>query len=335
MKNNNNDAEYTVSDGRIHLIRNKVILRLHPDIKKLMKIDPLFKWICLAIVIAQFSSFYLLRNCCSFWVLFTLAYCINGVANHALLIAIHEFAHNRGFGHRHPLANKLFSIFINLPLGIPEAIAYRRHHFNHHHYLSVDRVDTDVPMPIEEKFNGNCFLKILWLILLPIFFFLRSLVAKKTKPASYLEHLNMVIQFLFNLIIGKLLGWNIVLYMIGSTLLVTGLHPLTGRSLTEHFDHRQFKNERINGIKNEQLLIPAVASYYGKLNWVSFNVGYHVEHHDFPSISARYLPRVRKIAPEFYDNLPSASWLNVFWKFIVDPEFGPVSRGKQLVPDLN
>ena len=34
-------------------------------------------------------------------------------------------------------------------------------------------------------------------------------------------------------------------------------------------------------------------SYYGKLNLLTFNVGYHNEHHDFPSVPWHRLPQIR------------------------------------------
>lgn len=72
-------------------------------------------------------------------------------------------------------------------------------------------------------------------------------------------------------------------------------------------------------------------SYYGPLNWITFNVGYHMEHHDFPSIPGCNLPLVRKIAPEYYDHLPQHhSWVKVLWDFVFDDSLGPFARVKRV-----
>ncbi|PJF33151.1 MAG: hypothetical protein CUN57_02905, partial [Phototrophicales bacterium] len=68
-------------------------------------------------------------------------------------------------------------------------------------------------------------------------------------------------------------------------------------------------------------------SYYGPLNLLAFNVGYHNEHHDFPRIAGSKLPQLKKMAPEFYNSLPHhKSWLYLFWRFVTDPTIGPWSR---------
>lgn len=59
-------------------------------------------------------------------------------------------------------------------------------------------------------------------------------------------------------------------------------------------------------------------------------VGYHNEHHDFPSVPWTRLPELHRIAHEFYDPLPShASWPYVTWKFITDPSVGMWCRAKR------
>jgi sphingolipid 4-desaturase/C4-monooxygenase len=59
-------------------------------------------------------------------------------------------------------------------------------------------------------------------------------------------------------------------------------------------------------------------------------VGYHNEHHDFPSIPWTRLPKLHRIAKEFYDPLPAhKSWPMVTWRFITDGNIGMWSRVKR------
>jgi sphingolipid delta-4 desaturase len=61
-----------------------------------------------------------------------------------------------------------------------------------------------------------------------------------------------------------------------------------------------------------------------------YNVGYHNEHHDFPNVPGSRLYRVKELAPEFYDTLPShTSWLKVYVDYITRPEISPYSRVKR------
>jgi len=63
------------------------------------------------------------------------------------------------------------------------------------------------------------------------------------------------------------------------------------------------------------------------LNTIAFNVGYHNEHHDLPSIPWNHLPAVRRAAPELYDSLIfHTSWTRLLFRFLFDPKITLFSR---------
>jgi sphingolipid delta-4 desaturase len=62
---------------------------------------------------------------------------------------------------------------------------------------------------------------------------------------------------------------------------------------------------------------------------LAFNVGYHNEHHDFPNIPWTLLPKLRKIAPEYYNMPECKSWTWTIIDFIRTPGYGPYSRIKR------
>jgi hypothetical protein len=65
---------------------------------------------------------------------------------------------------------------------------------------------------------------------------------------------------------------------------------------------------------------------------LTYNVGYHNEHHDFPNIPGYLLPKLKKIAPDYYDNRPCHySWIKVLVDFILDPDLGPKSRIRRTI----
>ena len=72
----------------------------------------------------QLSCAVLLRNTAIFsWPFFLTAYVIGATANQNIFLSIHEISHNLAF--RSPLANRLFAVFANLPIGVPYSAAFR------------------------------------------------------------------------------------------------------------------------------------------------------------------------------------------------------------------
>jgi len=54
---------------------------------------------------------------------------------------------------------------------------------------------------------------------------------------------------------------------------------------------------------------PTTSIYSSCASVATGNLNLHVEHHDFPTIPWWYLPRVREVAPEYYENLNSSDGL--------------------------
>jgi sphingolipid delta-4 desaturase len=126
---------------------------------------------------------------------------------------------------------------------------------------------------------------------------------------------NWIIQLSFDALMVYWLGWNAMLYFLISTFFAGSIHPIAGHFIAEHYvfegSHETY-------------------SYYGPLNYLCYNVGYHNEHHDFPNIPWSGLPKLREIAKEFYDPLPQCtSWFGVVIRYIFDDSITPYSRVKR------
>ncbi|NXU65925.1 DEGS2 monooxygenase, partial [Horornis vulcanius] len=137
-------------------------------------------------------------------------------------------------------------------------------------------LDVDIPTDFEGWFFCTPLRKLLWLFLQPLFYSLRPLYVNP-KAITRMEILNALVQFSIDLIIYYLWGLKPVIYLIAGTILCLGFHPISGHFIAEHYMF-------LKGYETY--------SYYGPLNWLTFNVGYHMEHHDFPSIPGCRLPMV-------------------------------------------
>jgi sphingolipid delta-4 desaturase len=323
-----------------HTTRKGRILSKYPEIKKLM--GPSIEAITAPTltVLIQFLMAYCVKDLDWKWVVLA-AYVVGGVCNHSLTLAMHELSHNLGF--KKPAMNKAFSLFANLPLGLPSAITFRKYHAEHHRYMGEEGVDVDIPSPIEMKIFRGPLLKLLYVILMPLFYSIRPLVVNP-KPITDWEVYNMITAFTFDYFIYQIWGVKALAYFLIGTFLGLGLHPCAGHFISEHyvyfFKHKPIREgvEDMNDREKEDLARNIICedapqetySYYGPLNWVSYNVGCHNEHHDFPNIPAVHLNKVREIAPEYYYNLHYyTSWSWVIVDFILRGELNPGNRVKR------
>ena len=310
FKIDNLDDEWVYNEEP-HTSRRQEILKKHPEIKKLMGYDPFIAVIVVAEVLAQIFMCWLLQDA-SWKVIVPTAYVISATLNHSLGSAIHEIGHNLAFGHSRPMWNRVLGFVSNLPMGIPISVTYKKYHSDHHRYLGHDTMDVDIPSVIESYLFRNWFTKCIWLLMHPVIHGVRPF-CKSPQPITTLELINTVCQLTFDVFIYYTFGMKALIYLILGTFFGLGFHPLAGHFISEHYLFSKGQ---------------ATHSYYGPLNPILFNVGYHVEHHDFPYVPYRNLPEVKRLAPEFYDHLPyHTSWVKVLWDFIFDPDMGPHARG--------
>lgn len=296
-----------------HATRRKQILAKYPEIKKLYGYDPYMRYTVIGLVMTQIAMAYLTSQYANkWWHMYLPAWVIGGTCNHMLMLAMHELAHNLGF--KKMLHNRLFSLFANLPLVFPAAISFKRYHMDHHRYQGEAGVDVDLPTPIEGRFFQNSWTKFAYVYCQLCFYALRPLLVCPKKPGRW-EAANAIVCLCFNALIFVTMGHWAIFYLLLSDLLGAGFHPVAAHFIAEHFVF-------VQGAETY--------SYYGPLNIFAFNVGYHNEHHDFPAVPGSRLPQVRRIAAEFYDDLPQhSSWCKVLWDFIMDPNITAFSRVKR------
>jgi len=293
-----------------HRIRTKEILKQHPDIRKLIGKNPFTIFPILGLVTLQIVLSWFVADQ-SWWLVFGAAYLIGAFADHALFVMIHECAHRLLF--KKPAINRLAGILANIPQIFPSSVSFERYHIKHHSFQGVHELDADLPNHWEAKLINNFFIgKLVWLLFYPLFQVFRISRLKEIKPFDTWVALNWAVQIAFVAIMWMWVGPKAVVFLLASFFFSVGLHPLGARWIQEHYlTHGEQETY----------------SYYGPLNNVAFNVGYHNEHHDFPSVPWNRLPQIRNGAPSFYNTLFfHTSWTKLFFRFLFDKEISLYSR---------
>lgn len=286
----------------IHIERRRKILDAHPEVRKL---EGNSAQTCMPIMIIcavhMMLAFELSRQ--PLWILLIAAYTVGAVLALGLWTLLHECTHDLVF--RKPRSNKWLGIVVGLPLIIPAASTFRKCHLLHHKYPGNVVLDGDIPSEWEVRLVGNSTVrKTFWLFCVPLLQSLRPIRMNGVAVVDRWSLINLAVQIGFNLLVFSLVGIKGVCFLLLSNIFALGLNPLGARWIQEHF--RLVPNQE-------------TYSYYGWVNKLVFNAGYHVEHHDMMRIPWMRLPEIREVAPEFYGQLHSyRSWTRLLFRFLFD-----------------
>jgi sphingolipid delta-4 desaturase len=286
------------------------MLAEHPELRQCMGRNPATALYIAGLVGLQIALAWAFRDG-PLWLLLPTAYVVGASASHALFVLIHECTHKLVFLTKQwNLATELIA---NLPLVLPSAVSFDRTHLRHHAHLGDYPDDPDIPFDFEARLVGRSWWrKALWITTYPLWLVPRSFRVLGAGGVDRWVVANLVVQLAFDVGIWFVLGPQAFLYLIASCWFSISLHPLGARWIQEHW----------------MVARPQVTySYYGPLNLVAFNMGYHNEHHDFPNVPWNRLPTVRRIGGRWYDGLVShSSWTSLLVRFIFDRRFHLLGR---------
>jgi sphingolipid delta-4 desaturase len=297
-------------DCEPHKQRTKEIISEHPEIRNLIGRNPYTFLIILFCVFIQIALAYYIRDK-SWWLVVGAAYVIGAFACHTLFVCMHECAHNLVFKKRY--LNTIAGIIANLPMVLPSSVSFQKYHLKHHSFQGVEALDGDMPYHWEARLiNNSTFGKAIWLLFYPLFQMLRPARLKEIALWDTWTIINMLVEVTFMGFLFYFLGIKALVFLIASFFFSVGLHPLGARWVQEHYlTHGEQETK----------------SYYGPLNFVNLNVGYHNEHHDFPSIPWNNLPKLKAIGGNYYTSLHyHTSYTILLLRFLFDKKLSLFSR---------
>lgn len=306
-----------VSHGDFHIQRRRELIRRHGDqLRKMATPNPWSFLFIISLVAVQYGTAYALKSS-SAWLLVLAVFFFGAFLNHGLSVLLHEAAHNLIFRGR--LWNRLAGLICDWALIVPGSMAFRKYHLIHHDRMGDYGYDADMPTMREADWVGNsAFRKTLWVFFLSVSQGSRPSRFKNVRLMDKWVAVNFLSQAMMVGLGYQLLGWKGELYLFLSTFVALGLHPLGGRWIAEHFVTREGQE---------------TYSYYGPINRIMFNIGYHTEHHDVMNVPWQQLPRLRVLAPDLYENLASyQSYTALLLEFIRNPKLTLYSRMRRDEP---
>lgn len=320
-------------DAVWHRQRARAMLAAHPELRALHGTLPSTAAWCIVFAAAQIALALVVAGG-PFWLLVLTAYVVGSWINLNLFTLAHECNHNLVF--KRASWNRGLFTLTSLPMFMSGHHTFWLEHPIHHNDLGAKRdfikrrrsffLLTRKLSPLVMPYSLFMLVTQIIRSALGLVIYLASLLRGRLDPGPIAlavladEHLAYVYRkqrltrwaVLYSAAFMAMLvalyaagGWMPIAYLLASQAFMTGfLHPLMfGMVLSNsHFHgHRRYQ---------------PTSSYYGWLNWITFNYGLHTEHHDLAGIPGRRLHRVRQIAPEFYDSLvETRSFVELTWKF--------------------
>jgi len=329
-------------DAVWHRERAKAMVKAHPEIKQLFGNDPSTAFWCLAAAGTQIGLALAVSHG-PWWLMLAVAWALGSSINIMLFQLGHECVHGLVF--KQQSWNRFLFTLTTLPMFLSGHHTWWAEHLVHHTDMGAkkDFITRRRSYFLTTRLTSPLFIPYsLFMLIMQVFrsivglvmYVCGSLLRGRLKPGRRTltvltdEHLvsgyekdgatGWAVWYpLVNLLLCAGLyvygGWLSVGYLLASQAFFTGfLHPYClGWVLgISHF----------HGAKRYQ----PTASHYGRIvNFVSFNAGLHVEHHDLMTIPWRRLWKLRQIAADFYDDLetiPSYTWLALQFVF-AGPQF--------------
>ncbi len=295
--------------GEPHARRRRELIAKYPEIRALSGFDRRTAWVTAAVATLQLVIAALVaRAHVGALGVVALAYVVGAPLTHWLSMAIHETSHR--LAARTVRGNAVVAMIANLPMVLPVAFTFHRYHIDHHRYLDVLGRDTDLPLTFEARFIGRSTVrKLVWLFLHPVVYIARGFTFAGRPNVQELAC--GAAMFVVNAAILALLGPSALAYLAVAFYFAHGLHPVAAHFVHEHYTFTEGQE---------------TYSYYGPINAIAFNVGYHNEHHDFMNVSGWRLPELRRLVPEYGALASHASWTGVLYRFVTDRAMGYGSR---------
>jgi len=300
--------------GSWHYERKKKIIEAHPEVKSLYGQNP---WSFLIMLIGATSQTILgisMANL-SWPVIIVTSYTLGTYLNWVCMVMGHEGSHGLVFKTKE--LNKIHTILAFLPCFLGPFGSFWSIEHMYHHQVVVDKMNRYGPQ--QNSLLKKILFSLLFINVLSILFFLSSWIVAVRVGIHFVKYLagtekeptpdkfqmkpfknfpqvaksgwfyiNMFALAAFNIIIYLKFGPVPILYFFLCNGFCNGLHPLGMRQVQEHYMQR--KSQPTNSV-------------YSSLGFFLLNIGYHNEHHDFPSIPWNRLPLLRKMAPEYYNTL--------------------------------